>query len=76
MPNTLKNFNPSDSLNLIDLKMKMHSIQDVIKYDVQCNLNGGQNMWILKPGAKSKGEGIEIHENLNKIINTLKNNNN
>jgi len=33
-------------------------------------------MWILKPGAKSKGEGIEIHHDLNKIINTLKNNNN
>lgn len=32
-------------------------------------------MWILKPGAKSKGEGIEIHNDLNMIIKTLKNNN-
>lgn len=74
MPNTLKGFNPSDELDLKDLKIKAMNIIESINLDVQSNLNCGQNMWILKPGAKSKGEGIEIHDNLNQIIKLLKNN--
>jgi tubulin monoglycylase TTLL3/8 len=37
----------------------------------QYDLNDGRNAWILKPGGKSRGRGIEIHDNLKDLFNTI-----
>lgn len=37
----------------------------------QYSLIGNKNAWILKPGGKSRGRGITIHNKLENIINTI-----
>jgi len=37
----------------------------------QFDLNIGKNAWILKPGGKSRGRGIEIHTDLEDLIKSI-----
>jgi hypothetical protein len=37
----------------------------------QFDLNIGQNAWILKPGGKSRGRGIEIHTDLEDLLKAI-----
>jgi hypothetical protein len=37
----------------------------------QYSLYDCRNAWILKPGGKSRGRGIEIHDNLNEIVKSI-----
>lgn len=38
----------------------------------QHDLNGHRNLWIVKPGQKSRGRGIEVFDNYDKIMNYMK----
>ena len=44
-------------------------LQKMEIYRPQINIDGYKNMWILKPGAKSRGRGIEIMNKLSDILN-------
>ena len=35
-------------------------------------MNGSKNMWIMKPGGLSRGRGIKLYKNLDKILNFFK----
>ena len=37
----------------------------------QFNLNAGKNAWILKPGGKSRGRGIEIHTDMDDLLKSI-----
>jgi tubulin monoglycylase TTLL3/8 len=37
----------------------------------QFDLNVGKNAWILKPGGKSRGRGIEIHTDLEDLLKSI-----
>ena len=34
----------------------------------QFDMNGNQNLWIVKPGQMSRGRGIEVFKNYEDII--------
>ena len=38
----------------------------------QFNINGQNNIWIVKPGQKSRGRGITVHRTYDSIIKTIK----
>jgi tubulin monoglycylase TTLL3/8 len=35
-------------------------------------MNGFVNMWLVKPGSKSRGRGIKVYKSFDKIINHVK----
>jgi tubulin monoglycylase TTLL3/8 len=37
----------------------------------QFGLTGSQNAWILKPGGKSRGRGIEVHDDMNDLLKSI-----
>ena len=43
------------------------------KRNKQFNFGDEQNLWILKPAGLSRGRGIEIHNNYQKIIDKVEN---
>jgi tubulin monoglycylase TTLL3/8 len=40
--------------------------------DPQYNINGMKNIWIIKPGAKSRGQGIQVFNKLDEIFSYIK----
>ena len=38
----------------------------------QFKLNGSKNLWIVKPGQRSRGRGIEVKNNYDEIVNYMK----
>ncbi|XP_057295965.1 tubulin tyrosine ligase 3-like isoform X2 [Hydractinia symbiolongicarpus] len=48
-------------------------VKQMEKYCPQITIDGCQNLWILKPGAKSRGRGIEIKNRLDEILNVVGN---
>ena len=38
----------------------------------QYELNGDQNLWIVKPGQKSRGRGIEVFKNYDEMFEHMK----
>jgi len=51
------------------------SIRDVLKQDQETNpqsfIEGDKNLWIIKPGAMSRGRGVGVYNNLKQIIDLL-----
>ena len=45
------------------------TIEDLTALDPQFFLNGTKNIWIVKPGHKSRGRDISIHSNIRDIYN-------
>jgi tubulin monoglycylase TTLL3/8 len=39
--------------------------------EAQFGLTGSQNAWILKPGGKSRGRGIEVHADMNDLLKAI-----
>jgi len=48
-------------------------MMELIKSDVsyQDSINGSDNIWIMKPSDLSRGRGIQVHSNINKIFNLV-----
>lgn len=38
----------------------------------QFNMNGTENLWLLKPGSSSRGRGIKVYKTYDKVINRIK----
>ncbi len=47
------------------------TLQRIAQYWPQHHLDGVYNMWICKPGARSRGKGIVIMNSLEKIMDLL-----
>jgi len=47
---------------------KREEVLSEFELNPQWNLNLGNNYWILKPGAKAKGKGIKLENDLQIII--------
>ena len=45
-------------------------LEQMEKFCPQLTIDGHQNIWILKPGAKSRGRGIEVKSKLSDILST------
>jgi tubulin monoglycylase TTLL3/8 len=50
----------------------LHTLNDLKKKYPQTNMNGCENLWILKPINSSRGRGINLKKGLGAIINHLK----
>lgn len=37
----------------------------------QFNMNGTENLWLLKPGASSRGRGIKIYKTYDRFMNRI-----
>ena len=48
-------------------------LKECAKRNKQFNFGDEQNLWILKPAGLSRGRGIEIHNNYQKIIDKVEN---
>jgi len=62
-----------NDINNFDRKFYLDKAKKVLdklkETDVQFYLNGTQNIWILKPGGKSRGRGIKCTSNVQEILN-------
>jgi len=38
----------------------------------QYNMNGTENLWLLKPGSSSRGRGIKVYKTYEKVLNRIK----
>lgn len=47
------------------------TLQRIAQYWPQADLDGVYNMWICKPGARSRGKGIVIMNSLEKVLDLL-----
>jgi len=37
----------------------------------QFNMNGTENLWLLKPGCSSRGRGIKVYKTYEKVVNRI-----
>jgi len=37
----------------------------------QFNMNGTENLWLLKPGCSSRGRGIKVYKSYDKVVNRI-----
>lgn len=37
----------------------------------QYNMNGTENLWLLKPGSSSRGRGIKLYKTYEKFLNRI-----
>jgi tubulin monoglycylase TTLL3/8 len=51
--------------------MAKKTLQRTAQYWPQAHLDGYYNMWICKPGARSRGKGIVIMNSVEKILDLL-----
>ena len=61
-------------MSLVDMRQELLYLNEKLADLVgrkQYDLNSGTNAWILKPGGKSRGRGIEIHDNLKNLFNSI-----
>lgn len=58
-------------------KQLLDKVYEVLKQlcgligEKQFGLTGSQNAWILKPGGKSRGRGIEVHDDMNDMLKSI-----
>ena len=48
------------------------TLQRLVDKFPQTNINGKDNIWILKPGGKSRGRGITVHRSYESIMHALR----
>ena len=46
-------------------------LHDIREYWPQIDLDGTNNIWIVKPGAKSRGRGIQLTNKLEKVMDKI-----
>lgn len=68
------NLPPLKNEDISSLLKKREEILGEFELNPQWNLNLGNNYWILKPGAKAKGKGIKLENDLQTIIENYKSN--
>lgn len=52
-----------------ELSDAIHNVLELMEEKFpQFKLNGTRNMWIVKPGGRSRGRGIEVHTNYENIV--------
>lgn len=61
------------SYNFDKIYLAITSLMKQIRSDVsyQNSINGDCNMWIMKPSDLSRGRGIQVHNDINKIFNYI-----
>jgi len=40
---------------------------------LQFNMNGTENLWLLKPGSSSRGRGIKVYKTYERVVNRITN---
>ena len=59
---------------ITDLMSKVKDVLSQLSESIgkkQFDLNAGKNAWILKPGGKSRGRGIEIHTDIEDLLKSI-----
>ena len=54
-----------------DLKVQVAQVLEELKSLIgakQFSLTDNRNLWIIKPGAQSRGRGIEIHSDVDEML--------
>lgn len=63
---------PGQTSNSDSYQIAQGILKRMKETDPQYELNGQKNIWIVKPGSKSRGEGIQVFNSLDDILDYTK----